>query len=343
MTSSVLIPSFGRPALLERCLRALARQTVAPDELIVVWQGDDTATRDRAEELAASLAMTLHVVHLAEPGIVPAENAALDRARGEIILLLDDDAVAHPDWVERHLAHYDDPSVGAVGGPGTNFDNQGRQYPARSVEPFGRITWFGRFIGNMYDHPESWRSRPAVDVDHLVGYNLSFRRAAFDRFEDALKRYWQLFEADACLQVRSRGFRVVFDPAIVIEHRMGYATSVYTPGREGDLTAKVANAAYNTAFVLAKHTSGPLQRAVRWLYLVGVGTQTSPGPLLLPLTIRRNGRPGRELTVARMVLASKREGWRDGRRRRIAEDGARCGIPHHRATPSLQAVEGKPA
>ena len=30
MTSSVLIPSFGRPALLERCLRALARQRPPP-------------------------------------------------------------------------------------------------------------------------------------------------------------------------------------------------------------------------------------------------------------------------------------------------------------------------
>src|SRR5438270_13254725 len=101
MTSSVLIPSYRRCALLGPCLHALARQTVAPGEVIVAWQGDDTPTRDRAEELARELPLSVRTVHVAEPGVVPAENAALERAAGEIILLIDDDAVAPPDWVER--------------------------------------------------------------------------------------------------------------------------------------------------------------------------------------------------------------------------------------------------
>jgi hypothetical protein len=233
-------------------------------------------------------------------------------------LLIDDDAVAPADWIERHLAHYDDPTVGAVGGTYRNFDHLGRPYPARAVEPFGTITWFGRIIGALHDHPEGWRTRPARDVDHLMGSNFSLRRAAFERFEARLRPYWQRFEVEACLQVRARGYRVRFDPALVIEHRPSYAVSAYTPGREGDLTLKVGNVAYNTAFVLSKHTTGPL-RWVRWLYLAGVGTRTAPGPLLLPLTIRRHGRPRRELAVAWMSWTSTRAGWRDGRRCRGAD------------------------
>src|SRR4051794_2220040 len=245
-TCSVLIPSYRRGPLLGRCLRSLARQTVAPDEVIVTWQGDDAATRDLAEELARSLPLAVRAVHLPEPGIVPAENAALDAAHGEVILLIDDDATAPTDWVARHLAHYDDPTVGAVGGPADNHDGRGNRFPTRDAEPIGTITWYGRVVGNMHDQPPEWRRRPPRDVAHLVGYNMSLRRSAFDRFEAGLRRYWQLFEADACLQVRARGYRVRFDPSIVVEHGAGdFSAQAYTPDRGADLTTRVANAAYN--------------------------------------------------------------------------------------------------
>jgi glycosyltransferase involved in cell wall biosynthesis len=248
--------------------------------------------------------------------VVGAENAALDCATGEIVLLIDDDAIAPPDWVARHLAHYADSTVGAVGGSADNNDGRGNRFPTRAAEPIGAITWYGRIIGNMHDQPAEWRNRPPRDVVHLVGYNMSLRRTAFDRFEPALRRYWQLFEADACLQVRARGYRVRFDPGIVVDHGAGaYSAAAYVPDRRSDLQTRVANSAYNLGFVLSKHTPPPL-RWIRWLYLLGVGTSWLPGPLLLPLSIRRYGCPVRELGVARLTWTSKQAGWRDGRRRR---------------------------
>jgi GT2 family glycosyltransferase len=315
VTTSVLVPSFGRPDSLEACLRALGRQTAPPGEVVVVWQGDDTPTRDRAEALAVELPVPLRVLHLPEPGIVPAENLALDHAAGDLILLIDDDAVAPGDWVERHAAHYADPSVGAVGGPAINFYPDGRRFPINGREPVGQITWLGRIHGNMYDPPDDWRGRPPFEVEHLVGYNMSLRRSAFGRFEGGLRRYWQLFEADACLQARGRGYRVLFDPGIVVEHRLTRYESAYAGGREGDLPVKVANAAYNKAFVLSKHSRGPRRWAQR-LFLSAIGTTQAPGPLLLPLTIRRFGNPRRELAVAGMAWSATQAGWRDGRRAR---------------------------
>lgn len=311
MTTSVLIPSFQRPDSLEACLRALARQLVPPGEVLVVWQGGDEPTGRRAERLAAELPIPIRVLHLPEPGIVPAENLALEAARGRIILLIDDDAVPAADWLGRHLGFYDDPTVGAVGGPAITFW-EGERLPVNGREPIGRLTWFGRFHGNMHDPPDAWRDRPPLEVDHLVGYNMSLRREAFDRFEERLRRYWQLFEADACLQVQGRGYRVLFDPSNVVEHRLTPRQSAYQPGREGDLAVKLGNAAHNRAFVLSKHSRGPL-RAARWLYASLVGTSEAPGPLLLPLAIRRHGQPRRELALARMIWASTRDGWRAGR------------------------------
>ncbi len=311
MRTSVLIPSFNRPAYLARCLRSLARQSVPPDEIFVVWQGSDHATEDAANALAKELSCPLRVIHSPELGVVPAENLALDADSGDLILLIDDDAVAPPDWIARHLAHYADPQVGAVGGPADNFHPDGSPFPKRAIEPVGRLKWTGKLAGNMYDHVPEWRTRPPCVVDHLVGYNMSLRRTAFDRFEAGLRRYWQLFELDACLQVRAKGFRVLFDFANVVEHHP--TNTAYAGGRDGDLTVKVFNAAYNLAFVLSRHSPFGL-RAVRLAYLLLVGSVGTPGVLGCLVSMWRFGRPGRELGILWNTWKSIVQGWRAGRK-----------------------------
>jgi GT2 family glycosyltransferase len=312
-SSSVLIPSFRRPAFLEKCLAGLAGQGVPPDEVLVVWQGDDTATRDAAERWRASAPFALRVLHAPEPGVVPAENAALEAAVGEVILLIDDDAIAPPDWVARHVGHYADPTVGAVGGPADNYYPDGRPFPRREVEPVGVLTWYGKPLGNMYDQEPGWRSRLPREVEHLVGYNMSLRRSAFGRFEEGLRRYWQMFETDACLQARARGFRVLFDFANVVEHHP--TNTAYVSGRSGDLATKVDGAAFNHAFILGKY-SPPRLRAARLLYLLLVGSVNTPGLVACPVAVRRYGHPLRELGVLARAMRHHLAGWRAGARAR---------------------------
>ena len=310
MIATVIIASFRRLARLAACLGALLAQTRPPDEILVAWQGDDEETREAVERLRAR-SPSLRAVRSREVGIVPASNAALAVARGDVVLLIDDDAVAPPDWVARHLAHYADPSVGAVGGPAVNHREDGTPFPVRAAGPQGRLSWCGRAIGNMFDHPAEWRARAPVEVDHLVGFNLSLRRAAFDRFEEALRRYWQMFELNACQQVRARGLRVLFDYGIVVAHHP--TNRVYAAGREGDLAVKVESAAFNHAFVLAKWSAGPRALA-RLAYLLAVGSVSAPGLLAWPVAVRRFGAPRRELTVLARSMASHVAGWRAGRR-----------------------------
>ncbi len=292
---------------------SLANQETLPDEVIVVWQGDDTVTCEVAERFVADFPCRLRILHHPEAGVVPAENLALSHAIGEIILLMDDDVVAPVDWVARHLGHYADPTVGAVGGPAINIRPDGSRLPERAVEPVGKLMWYGRARGNLYDHIPEWRSRSPRDVDHLVGYNMSLRRSAFDQFEIRMKRYWQMFEMDACLQVKSRGFRVLCDFANVVEH---YPTNTaYVAGRGGDLTVKLDNSAYNYAFVLSKHTQGPL-RWVRLGYLLAVGTVMVPGLLTFPVAWRRHGKFRQELSMLGRAWRHHLAGWRDGSRAR---------------------------
>jgi GT2 family glycosyltransferase len=312
LRTSVIIASYRRVTLLERCLKSLASQLVRPNEVIVVWQGDDFETKHNVEQFAQTAPFPLRAVHQADPAIVPAENAGLESATGDIILLIDDDAIAQPDWVGRHLAHYQDPNVGAVGGPYQNFKSDGSPVETKGMRRVAELTWYGHFHGNMSEHPPEWKTRRPTLASNLLGGNMSLRRRSFDRFEVAMKPYWELFEADACLQVSRRGFRVVFDYGISVRHYPVHRTTV--PERLSD-RYRVCNLAYNHAFVLSKHSPWWL-RAPRLLYLTLVGSATRPGLVGFMVALWRHGDLAKQLRALRDSLRWHLMGWREGAKRR---------------------------
>jgi GT2 family glycosyltransferase len=155
VTCSVIPSSYRRPGALRHGLRVLAALQ-PPDELLVVWQGDGTPTRDAAKSLRGSFPFPLRVLRCPEVGIVLAVSYALGVALGRTVLLTDDDVVAPPDWVGRHLAYYGNPTVGAVGGPVHNVGPDGRPFPTRALLPLGRVTSPTRQRSRMGGSTATW-------------------------------------------------------------------------------------------------------------------------------------------------------------------------------------------
>lgn len=113
---SIVIPTFQRRAALERALCALDTQTAAPTEyeVIVVVDGSTDATR----EMLATLHLQYHLCVLLQPnrGRATACNSGIHSARGDVIILLDDDMQAEPQLVREHLAaHSEAANLGVMG------------------------------------------------------------------------------------------------------------------------------------------------------------------------------------------------------------------------------------
>jgi peptidoglycan/xylan/chitin deacetylase (PgdA/CDA1 family)/GT2 family glycosyltransferase len=87
-----------------RGVRALERQHCRDFEVIVVDDGsrDGTATALRALETS----FPLTVLEQGNAGAAAARNAGADRARGELLLFLDDDMEAHPALLEEHASSH---------------------------------------------------------------------------------------------------------------------------------------------------------------------------------------------------------------------------------------------
>jgi len=115
MRASVIVRSKDEAGRLRLTLASLAAQTETP-EVIVVNDGSCDHT-DSILAAAAAAGMAITTVKHGEPmGRSGAANAGADRASGEVLMFLDGDTLAAPDWVARHMAiHRSRPHVVARG------------------------------------------------------------------------------------------------------------------------------------------------------------------------------------------------------------------------------------
>jgi glycosyltransferase involved in cell wall biosynthesis len=107
---SIIIPCYNQGAFLGECLASIARQTLAPFEVIVVDDGStDPATIATLDELCVE---PIVLVRQENRGLPGARNAGVARARGDFLLPLDADDQLTPDALEAYArAIAADPSV----------------------------------------------------------------------------------------------------------------------------------------------------------------------------------------------------------------------------------------
>ncbi len=110
---SVIIPTFNRERVLEKCLRALVGQTYPLDryEVIVVDDGSTDGTRDMVERVSAACraergSSPLVYRHREHTGSSAARNEGIRAARGELVVFLDSDMVVKPDFIAAHVAEH---------------------------------------------------------------------------------------------------------------------------------------------------------------------------------------------------------------------------------------------
>jgi GT2 family glycosyltransferase len=247
-------------------LDSIARQTMPPSQVIVVADHNPVL----CDRLAAEYPD--HEVIRSEygRGLSGARNTGVEHASGNVVVFLDDDARAHPRWLETLLACYDDESVAGVGG-----------MVLADWSPPGRPAWlpeeFFWVVGCSY------RGQPDVkaEVRNPIGANMSFRRSAFDRaglFDSSVGRTFASARPLGCEETEfsirlhrlSPGARIIYEPEARVYHYIDQsrATWRYFLGRcraEGCSKARVsrlsgASAALSSERSYVTHT---IIRAVR--------------------------------------------------------------------------------
>ena len=274
---AVFVPTYRRPDDLAHCLKALATQIRPPDQTIVVVREGDDATFEACRSRRHRI--DVEIVTVARPGQVAALNAGLEEVRCDVVAFTDDDCRPHPQWTARICGLFaQDELLGAVGGRDIVHD---RGAPVvLTATTVGQIRWFGRLVGNH--HALSVRQ----DVQFLKGANMAYRTDALRGFDERLRGLVQMHnDLKASLDVWSRGWRLVWDPAVAVDHHPAPRAD---EDRLRQPLASMRREHHNEVCALV--SVRPARFAVASVaYAFAMGTTKAPGPLLLPRAARRVG------------------------------------------------------
>ncbi len=264
------------------------------DEVLVVTRReDDAGQRCVAEREESSVRLVLVDVPSGGPGFVAALNAGVAASSGEIVCLTDDDSEPWPDWISRISATFaGDPAIGAVGG--RDWVYFGDRLEAGEETEVGTVNRWGRVVGRHH-----LGVGPARDVGVLKGVNLSargelIRQVGFDpRLRGRTTEHHS--ELGFCLKLARMGYRVVYDPAIAVDHRPQPRTA---ESREFD-PSQVRDSAFNETLALLEHLSLG-GRAAHLLWATAVGTRGSPGLAQSLRLLLTSGNPQLRLLVGNL-------------------------------------------
>ncbi len=194
MRVSVVIPVFNEAGMIGPCLDALLRQTVAPDELVVV----DNNSTDATVAALAPYGDQVRLVREPRQGVQHARTAGFDAATGDVLGRIDADTRVGPRWVEGLHTVFADPAIGAATGPVSYYDMR-----------------LPRLVG-AGDRLLRWICARTPDgLDWLYGANMAVRAGAWRTVRNAVCHDPALHEdLDLGIHLYAAGRRIVYAPEL---------------------------------------------------------------------------------------------------------------------------------
>jgi len=184
-TSCVVIPTYNRVDTLLRCLAHLQAQTYKEFEVVIVDDGSTDDTPALVERYKAKAPFPLRYIRQRNSGPARARNVAIAQSGAELTVMIGDDILAMPDFVERHIEfHAQHPGENVVaigltrwcedGQTVTNFmrwlDADGIQFGFGSLLAGRKPDWHDFYTSNMSFKTSYLQAHPFDETFPGAGY-----------------------------------------------------------------------------------------------------------------------------------------------------------------------------
>lgn len=225
---SIILCTYNRRNLVLTALASLRRQTLpySQFEVIVVDNGSDDGTFAAVNAyvhagplmVSRNPADTWHVSCLSETqnGLSYARNTGLRAARGEIVVFLDDDTLAHSTFLERLLAAYDETGADAMSGR--------VELRWEATRPHWLSDDLLDMLGYFVPSQERMPLPPSIDMSSC-SFSVKLQTLQAVGFFSPLlsKRVSSpvgMEIADLCRRLRTAGYTMWYEPEAIVEHRV---------------------------------------------------------------------------------------------------------------------------
>jgi GT2 family glycosyltransferase len=216
LTFSLIIPTCNRSGSLQRLLKTidgLVMPVAFNGEVIVVDNGSvDDTTRVLAERSKVNHGVPFYALTEDRKGKASALNRGLALARGDILLIVDDDVVVDSQLLIKHMEAHECQGFDAI---------QGRILPG--VDPDGNHADRTRL--REYNIPYIDYGKNIHEIRGLTGTNMSFTRQVFDKvglFNPRLGPGAAGFSEDTeySIRIRNAGFKIGYTPDAIVYHEL---------------------------------------------------------------------------------------------------------------------------
>ena len=210
--ATVVVVSFGHPELTALCAASLLLDPSSPEiEVLVVDNHSDESTRDCLRHIRR-LDSRISLIELASnEGFAAGANAGIAHARGEFVVLLNNDVVVTPGWLVPITERLRGEKVGAVG-PVTNRSATGAQLHT-TYRTYGDLIELA--AGRRAEKAGEFRAVPMLEM-----FCFAARREVLQRVGPLDTRFGTgLFEDDDyCARLNEAGFRLELAEGVFVHH-----------------------------------------------------------------------------------------------------------------------------
>lgn len=216
MDVSVIFATYNRSDVLGAVLDAWRDVQSVTKYAFEIICSDDASTDNTVDILRQATDLPITIIENPKGGAGPARNAALQIAKGKIVIFTGDDMFPCPQFVNQHYENY------------LKFGS--------NVATLGRIDWHKNIALNhlMYHITDvgceqfGFIGLPAyqlIDFRHFYTSNISVSREMLDKvgvfFRTDFDKYG-FEDIEFGYRLQKNGMRIYYDPSIVIEHHHIY-------------------------------------------------------------------------------------------------------------------------
>jgi len=219
--ATVLVTGYRQAPHLLDCLRSLALRPPSTHFELKIFLNEPTPSlTEQIGQMVSGVDLLTSPVNV---GFAGACNGAAAGIESDYLVLLNDDAVAEPGWLDRLVEAADaDPEAGAVGGKILS--------PEGAPREDGTVLWSDGTVTLVDDYSIARPAPPPVVrwADYCSAASLLVRRMAWEEVGGFDEGYYPAYyeDVDLCLKLQDRGWHVLYQPASVIRHRQGSSTSL---------------------------------------------------------------------------------------------------------------------
>lgn len=191
---TIVIPAFNEESVIEHTILSIERNKYPKKEIIIVNDG----STDNTKELALKAAKNTHirVIDIERQGRANAVNEGVRASEGKIILVTDADVIVAENWIEKMVAPFVDPKIGAVGSP--IYSHEPKTFIQKWQQAYNLVVldFFKRCMDSVNG------------MLFISGASGGFRKEALEKIGFFDKKLRTLATMDVTIRIKKAGYKV---------------------------------------------------------------------------------------------------------------------------------------